>query len=65
MTELSDVFLLKPCFMPGCKPVTGPALWSGGDGYFVGCKDCGIQTDDFDTEAEAIAAWNTRAAEKE
>lgn len=61
MTELSDVFVLKPCFVPWCKPVTGPALWSGGDGYHVGCTDCGIETYNFDTEAEAIAAWNTRA----
>jgi hypothetical protein len=28
--------------------------------YTVDCPDCGLETDDFPTKAEAVAAWNTR-----
>ena len=27
--------------------------------YAVGCKNCGIQTKPYPTEAEAVTAWNT------
>lgn len=34
-------------------------------GYRGECCDCGVITTACDTEAEAIAAWNTRASERE
>ena len=32
---------------------------------YVICKNCGAQTDYFDTEEEAIEAWNRRADNEE
>lgn len=48
---------IKPC--PFCG---GEAefVMSGGDRR-VDCKKCGARSDWYDTEAEAIAAWNNRA----
>lgn len=63
----SELERLAPC--PFCGKVEededGPLLNYGlrahrGEVRFVVC--CIVQTDDFDTDAEAIAAWNRRSA---
>ena len=65
---------LKPCPMCGSGPAQGPgrytsASFSGVEvftddlGSFVWCGTCATQARRADTEAEAIAAWNTRAAQ--
>lgn len=50
----------KPLNCPCCG---GASLTRHGDSgfYYVQCDDCQLMTGDFDTKAEAIAAWNRRA----
>lgn len=47
---------LKPCPFCGGE---AEIVMSGGDRR-VECKKCGARSDWYDTEAEAIAAWNRR-----
>jgi len=48
---------LKPC------PFCGSEAWIDERGCFiVYCLGCGTGSNAFDTEAQAIAAWNRRAA---
>ena len=61
---------LKPCPFCGGEAMdfhrmnTGAAIdWCGPVDHWVGCTGgCGASTCMHDTEAEAIAAWNARAA---
>lgn len=55
---------LKPCPFCGedCGYVRSPFKAPNGDPYFtVTCVNCGAHSTDTGSEAEAIAAWNTRA----
>ena len=52
---------LEPCPVPWCKSDVLEVIrspWSRG--YGVHCQNCRAQGPDCATEAEAIAAWNTR-----
>jgi len=49
----------KPLPCPFCGGVSIPMHKDSGF-YSVQCDDCGSTTSDFDTKAEAIAAWNKR-----
>ena len=56
--------------MDELKPVRcgcgGEANWDCLDGkHQVGCLDCGICTKSYDTEAEAVEAWNTAMGAKD
>ena len=57
---------LKPC--PFCGAEGTLQNWACGDHYYVEClnPECTGDpcTDDFDTEEEAIAAWNKRAGDE-
>lgn len=53
---------LKPCPFCGGEAETLTAeSMHGGNLYGVMCVNCAGRSDVYDTEAEAIAAWNTRA----
>jgi hypothetical protein len=62
MTNDKDSAVLLPCPVPWCEKVNPPQVWSPDYApmYTVDCPDCGLETDDFPTKAEAVAAWNTR-----
>ena len=62
---------LKPC--PECKSgpsvpfgrhtnasFSGVEIVSARDGNYVQCGTCGYRLPTFETESQAIAAWNTR-----
>ena len=61
---------LKPCPFCGCA---FPAVGYDGDAKTLGrkecitarCRQCGAETRKFSSQAEALAAWNTRAALQE
>lgn len=57
---------LKPCPFCGTQPTlhdTNEAVENAGSGdYFWMCDGCGIVTNVYAEEAEAIAAWNRRAS---
>lgn len=53
---------LKPCpFCGGEAEILTAESMHGGYLFGIMCNDCRSRGDVFDTEAEAIAAWNTRA----
>ena len=53
---------LEPCPFCGGEAETLTAeSMHGGNLYGVMCANCAGRSDVYDTEAEAIAAWNTRA----
>ena len=53
---------LKPCpFCGGEAEILTAESMHGGYLFGIMCNDCRSRGDVFDTEAEAIKAWNTRA----
>lgn len=53
---------LKPCpFCGGEAEILTAESMNGGYLFGIMCNDCRSRGDVYDTEAEAIAAWNTRA----
>ena len=53
---------LLPCpFCGGEAEVLTAESMNGGYLFGIMCNDCSSRGDVYDTEAEAIAAWNTRA----
>lgn len=55
---------LKPCpFCGGEAEILTAESMRGGYLFGIMCNDCCSRGDVYETEAEAIAAWNTRAVE--
>lgn len=58
----SEQMSLKPCPTPWCDRWTKPYVFERrADILGVCCPCCFVSTPYFATEAEAIAAWNTRS----
>lgn len=57
---LTEKGVLIPCPMCGGEGVLDSEFPTGA--FWVLCTGCGLQTEAFETEAEARLAWNTRAA---
>lgn len=54
---------LKPCPFCGgeASPLIKPFIGADGSGLVIECDRCWCSTGYYETEAEAIEAWNTRA----
>ena len=57
--RLTDAGVLLPC--PMCKGEGALDSEFPMGAFWVLCTGCGLQTEAFETEAEARLAWNTRA----
>ena len=57
MDEVVRMSNLKPC--PCCNGISW--VYYRAFTTYVYCDKCGLRTKDYDTEAEAIEAWNRRA----
>lgn len=60
---------LKPCPFCGSKVelIIAPGYFSQGlssNGWFVKCKKCGIHQMPYQSDHDAIEAWNRRAGEQ-
>ncbi len=66
---MSAVKELKPCPFCGGQAEIHPSNdWDAkftGATFFAWCDECETRGDYYNTEAEAIAAWNTRADDNE
>lgn len=51
---------LKPCPFCGGEKVRFAYLGTT-ESHAICCENCGAESNEFDTEEEAIEAWNTRA----
>lgn len=51
---------LKPCPFCGGLAYIEPRNRSATKVWWVRCYDCGIETDVYDSEKEAIESWNRR-----
>lgn len=62
MKTMTDELKLKPCPFCGGEAIRGIACHVNEDYAFrVECRECKIVTPFYDTEADAIKAWNRRA----
>ena len=55
-------FELKPCPLCGGEATVHEYKYKTVHNFTIYCDDCGLATLWYDTEAEVIKAWNTRAA---
>ena len=61
MTSNNTESVVEPCPTPWCGYAEGSSIWQGPDDLFqVICDECQVEGPSRPTEAEAIAAWNTR-----
>ena len=55
---------LKPCRC-GCRGEARLQGLNGGERWYVYCRNCHTDSDIYDTEAEAVAAWNRAMGAKD